>query len=142
MHHCSFLYSYEAEFIQSLLKAGKKHLVQQFNFTYGYIDDVLSLKNTKFAEYLEFIYPRDLEIKDTTESAASSSYLDCYLYTDNGNLTTRLYDKRGDFNFPIVKFPFLSINIPSASPYDVYASQLIRYGRPFQIIRTSWSVGT
>ena len=44
-----FLYSYEAEFVQSLLQAGKKHLAQQFNFTYRYIDDVLSLKNTKLA---------------------------------------------------------------------------------------------
>ena len=57
-----FLYSYEAEFVQNLLQAGKKHLAQQFNFTYRYIDDVLSLKNTKFAEYLEFIYPRELEL--------------------------------------------------------------------------------
>ena len=94
--------------LYSLLKAGKKHLAQQFNFTYRYIDDVLSLKNTKFAEYLEFIYARELEIKETTETAASSSYLDCYLYIDNGKLTTRLYGKRDDFNFPIVIFPFLS----------------------------------
>ena len=42
-----FLYSYEAEFVQSLLTAGKKHLAQQFNFTYKYIDDVLSLKKTQ-----------------------------------------------------------------------------------------------
>ena len=41
-----FLCSYEAEFVQSLLKVGKKHLAQHFNFTYRYIDDVLSLKNT------------------------------------------------------------------------------------------------
>ena len=33
-----FLYSYEAEFVQSLLQAGKKDLAQQFNFTYRYID--------------------------------------------------------------------------------------------------------
>ena len=45
-----FLYSYEAEFVQSLQKPGKKHLAQQLNFTYRYTDDVLSLKNTKFAE--------------------------------------------------------------------------------------------
>ena len=32
-----FLYSYEAEFVQSLLQAGKKHLAQQFDFTYRYI---------------------------------------------------------------------------------------------------------
>ena len=39
-------------------------LAQQFNFTYRYTDDILSLKNTTFAEYLEFIYPRELEIKE------------------------------------------------------------------------------
>ena len=92
------------------------------------IDNVLSLKNT-FAEYLEFIFPREIEIKETTETAVSSSYLDCYLYTDNGKLTTRLYDKRDNFNFPIVNFPFLSSNIPSAPAYGVYVSQLIRYAR-------------
>ena len=56
-------------------KAGKKPLAQQFSFTYRYIDDVLSLKNTKFAVYLESIYPRELEIKETAD--ASFSYLDC-----------------------------------------------------------------
>ena len=124
-----FLYSYEVEFVQSLLKAGKKHLEQQLNFTYRYVDYVLSLKNTKFAEYLEFICPRELEIKETMETAASSSYLDCYLYIDNEKLTIRLYDRRGDFNFPIINFPFLSSNIPSAPAYGVYVSQLIRYAR-------------
>ena len=72
---------------------------------------------------------RELEIKETTETSASSSYLDCYLYIDNGKLTTRLYDKRDDFNFPSVNFPFLSSNIPSAPAYGVYVSQLIRYAR-------------
>ena len=108
---------------------GKKHLAQQFNFTYRYIAGVLSLKNIKFAEYLELIYPRELEIKETTETAASSSYLDCYLYIDNGKLTIGLYDKRDYFNFPIFNFPFLGSNIPSASAYGVYVSQLIRYAR-------------
>ena len=53
-----FLYSCEVEFVQSLLKAGKKRLAQQFDFTYRYIDDALSLKHKTFAEYLEFIYSR------------------------------------------------------------------------------------
>ena len=43
--------------------------------------------------------------------------------------TTRLYDKRDDFNFPIVNFPFLSSNIRSAPAYGVYVWQLIRYAR-------------
>ena len=124
-----FLHSYEAVFVKSLLKAGKKHLAQQFNFTYRYIDVVLPFKKTKFAEYLEFIYLREVEIKEVTETAASSSYLDCYLYIDNGKLTTRLYDKLDDFNFLIVNFTFLSSNIPSAPAYGVYVSQLVRDAR-------------
>ena len=44
-----------------------------------------------------------------------------------GKLSTRLYDKRDDFDFHIVNFPFLSSNIPSGPSYGVYISQLIRY---------------
>ena len=106
-----FLYSNEVEFVQELMKAGNKRLVRQFTFTYRYIDDVLSLNNPKFSEYLDFIYPSELEIKETTESATSASYLDCFLYMDNGKLNTRLYDKRDYFNFPIVNFPFLNTRI-------------------------------
>ena len=62
-------------------------------------------------------------------TAAFSSYLDCYLYIDTGKLTTRLYDKRDDFNFPIVNFPLLSSNIPSVPTYGVYVSELFRYAR-------------
>ena len=69
-----FLYSYEAEFIQSLLSAGKKRLASQFNFTYRYIDDVLSINNPDFVNYLGQMYPPELEIKDTTESNTSASY--------------------------------------------------------------------
>ena len=92
-----FLYSYEAEFIQGLLKSGKKKLAQSFNFTYRYIDDVLSLNNSKFSDYLYFIYPSELEIKDTTVSTKTTSYLDCLLEIDNsGKLSTKLYEKRDD----------------------------------------------
>ena len=66
-----FLYSYEAEFIQSLLSTGKKKIASQFNFTYRYIDDVLSINNPDFENDLGQMYPAELEIKDTTESNTS-----------------------------------------------------------------------
>ena len=62
-----FLYSYEAEFIQSLLSTGKKKWAPQFNFTYRYIDDVLSINNPDFENYLGQMYPTELEIKDDGE---------------------------------------------------------------------------
>ena len=44
-------------------------------------------------------------------------------------LRTKLYDKRYDFNFPIVNFPFICSNIPAAPAYGVYISPCIRYSR-------------
>ena len=52
-----FLYSYEKEFIQSLLSRGKKEWASRFNFTYRYIDDVLSINNSEFENYLGQMYP-------------------------------------------------------------------------------------
>ena len=124
-----YLYSYEAEFIQGLLKRGNKKLAQSFNFTYRYIDDVLSLNNANFSDYLHSIYPEELEIKDTTESSHSASYLDLLLDIDDTKLCTKIYDKRDDFDFAIVNFPFLDSNIPASPAYGVYVSQLIRYAR-------------
>ena len=60
----------------------------------------------------------------TPQTATSASYVDCYLYIDNGKLTTRLYDKR---DFPIVNYPFLSSKFPFAPAYGVYVSQLFHY---------------
>jgi hypothetical protein len=63
----------------------------------------------------------------TTESDKSASYLDILVNIDsNGRLTTSLYDKRDDFYFAIVNFPFLCNNIPLSPAYGVYISQLIR----------------
>ena len=125
-----FLYSYEADFIQSLLSTGKKKLASQFNFTYRYIDDVLSINNPDFENYLGQMYPAELEIKNMTESNTSASFLDLLLSIGrDGQLRTSLYDKRNDFNFHITNFPFLSSNIPSLPAYGVFISQLIRYAK-------------
>jgi len=53
----------------------------------------------------------ELVVKDATDSPNSVSYLDLYLEHDiNGTLTTKLYDKRDYFNFPI-NYPFHDSNI-------------------------------
>ena len=68
------------------------------------------------------------EIKDATEVSISASHLDYYLCIDNGKLATKL-TRENDFKFPIVKFPCLSSNIPSAPAYGVYVSQIVSYAR-------------
>ena len=80
-----------------------------------YIDDVLSINNSRFAEFLPLIYP------------PSASFLDLYLeFDDSGQISTKIYDKRDDFNFKIINFPNMCSNIPASPAYGVYISQLIR----------------
>jgi hypothetical protein len=53
------------------------------------------------------IYLPELEVKETTDTASSASFLDL--------LRTEIYDKRDDFNFKTIYFPNMCSNI-SASP--------------------------
>ena len=76
------------------------------------------------------MYPVQHEIKDTTDSNNSASYLDLLLsIRRDDQLRTSLYDKRDDFNFHITNFPFLSSNIPSLPVYGVFISRPIRHVR-------------
>ena len=124
-----FLYSYENEFLDKLIKEGKRKLARKFNLSYHYIDDLISFNNKRFKEFISDIYPKELTISETTESTSIASYLDLFFTRDtSNNITTKLYDKCDAFGFHIVKFLFMSSNIPSAPAYGVYASQIIRYG--------------
>jgi len=56
-------------------RKGEKKLAQSFNYTFRYIDDVLSLNNKNFSNFLHLIYPVERVVKDTTYSPNSASYL-------------------------------------------------------------------
>ena len=60
------------DFIQELLRKKDKKLAIIFNFTFRYMNDVLSLNNSP----IERIYPIEREIKDTTDTVKSASYFD------------------------------------------------------------------
>ena len=95
-----FPYSYEVDFIQGLLKKNEK--IRSFHFTFRNIDDVLSLNNSRFGDFVDRINPIELEIKDTTDTDRSASYLDLHLEIDSeGRLRTKLYDKERISIFPL-----------------------------------------
>jgi hypothetical protein len=76
------------------------------------------------------IYPPELEVKETADTASSASFLDSYLELDNsGQLSAKIYDKRDNFNFKIINVPNMCSNIPASPAYGVYILQLIRYAR-------------
>ena len=121
-----FLYSYENEFLDKLMKEGKRKIARKFNLSYRYIDDLISFNNKRFNEFISDIYTTELTISETTESTSVASYLDLLFTRDkNNNIATKLYDQRDVLGFHIVNFPFISSNIPSAPAYGACASQLI-----------------
>ena len=87
-----------------------------------------SFNNKRFKEFVSDNYPKELTICKSTESISISTYLDLFFTRDkSNNMTTNLYEKLAAFGFHIVKFSFMSSNIPLAPAYGVYASKLIRY---------------
>ena len=62
--------------------------------------------------------------------SSSASFFDlCLEFDDSGQLSTKIYDKRDNFNLKIINFPIMCSNIPASPAYGVYISQLIRYAR-------------
>jgi hypothetical protein len=59
---CCLFPLYEADFIHGLLKKNGKKLTRYFNFTLRYIDDLLSLNNSKLGDFVDCIYPIELDI--------------------------------------------------------------------------------
>ena len=55
--------------------------------------------------------------------------MDLHLSLSDGFLKTKIYDKRNDFDFSIVNFPFLDGDAPRSTSYGVYITQLIRFAR-------------
>ena len=91
------------------------------------IDYVRSLNNSRF-DFVDRIYPLELEIRDITDTDRYASYLDLHLEINSeGRLRTNR--QKDYFNFPTVNFPFLHSNITAAPAYEVYISQLMRFAR-------------
>ena len=75
--------SHEADFTHELLMKNEKELARSFKFTFRYIDGVLSLNNCKFGDFIDRSYPIEPEIKDTTDIAKCTSYIDIHLSISN-----------------------------------------------------------
>ena len=123
-----FLFFYEYSYMRDLIKTDLVLAKKLYN-TMRYIDDLLTLNNATFHSVIADIYPSELQLKKTTECGTQLSYLDILITIENGKYSTAVYDKRDNFNFNIVNFPYLSSNIPSGPAYGVYISQLVRIGR-------------
>ena len=68
------------------------------------------------------IYPAELQLNKANSSDTRAAFLDLNLSIHNDIISTKKYDKRDDYSFDIVNFPFLDGDVPRRSSYDVYIS--------------------
>ena len=101
-----FLYGYERDFMSNLQKSKRFGLIDRFNDTSRYLDDIFTIDNPEFTEHIPDIYPRDLQFDKAYTSDKETSFLDLNIIVIGSNIHTSVYDKRDDFGFPIVNFPW------------------------------------
>ena len=66
------------------------------------------------------IYPAELQLNKANSSDTEAAFLDLNLSIHNDTVSTKIYDKRDDFNFDFVNFPFLDGDDPQRPSYGVY----------------------
>ena len=124
-----FLFCYERDFMLSLSDANQSEVIEAFNSTSRYLDDLLNIDNNFFDSIVNHIYPSELRLNKANVSDTEVLFLDLHLSISNGFVKTKIFDKRDDFDFDIVNFPFLDGDIPRSTSYGVYISQLVRFAR-------------
>ena len=93
------------------------------------MDDILNINNVYFDNMVSQIYPSELQLNKANASDTKAAFLDLHLSISNDIVSTKIYDKRDDFDFEIVNFPFLDGDVPHSTSYGVYISQLIPFAR-------------
>ena len=114
------------KYISSDNQAG---VIKAFNSTSRYLDDLLHIDNPYFEGMVNQIYPSELQLNKANTSDTEAPFLDLHLSVSNGFVSSKMYDKRDDFDFDIVNFPFLDGDVARHPSYGVYISQLIRFAR-------------
>ena len=112
--------------MMSLSDDKQADVIDAFNTTSRYLDDILDINNVYFDNMVRQIYPSELQLNASDTEAA---FLDLHLSISNDIVSTKIYDKRDDFDLEIVNFPFLDGDVARSTSYGVYISQLIHFAR-------------
>ena len=124
-----FLFCYERDFMISLSDNKQADVIDAFNTTSRYLDDTLNINNVYFKKMVSQICPSELQLNKANIFDTEAAILDLHLSIYNDIVSTKIYDKRDDFDFEIVIFPFVDGDVPRSTPYGVYISQLIRFAK-------------
>ena len=125
-----YLHVYEYDYIKCLIDIGDEKSLKRLKDIFRYQDDLIVFNDYGLLNnVLSDIYPNEMIVNNTNISARKCCYLDLNISIYQGKFRITLYDKRKDYNFDVISYPFLDGNIPKNLSYGVFASQLIRMAK-------------
>ena len=92
--------------MMSLSDDKQADVIDAFNTISRYLDDILNINNVYFDNMVSQIYLSELQLNKANASDTKAACLDLHLSISNDVVSTKIYDKRDDFDFEIVNFPF------------------------------------
>ena len=98
-----------------------------------YDEYIFNIDNIYFDQMVDRIYPTEHQLNRANSSDTEAPFLDLNLCISNGMVSTKINDKRDDFDFDIVNFPFLDGDVLRHTLYGAYISQPIRFARTYSI---------
>ena len=107
-----FLFYFERGNMLSLSEDYQSDVIEAFNSTSWYLDDLLNIDNNFFDSMVNHMYPSELQLNKANVSDTNASFFDLHLSRSDDFVKTKIYDKRDDVDFDIVNFPFLDYDIP------------------------------
>ena len=110
-----FLFCYERDFMTSLSDVKQAEIIEAFKSTSRYLDDLLNIDNPYFEGMVNHIYPPELQLNKANTSDTEAPFLDLHLSISNGFVSSKIYDKRDEYDFDIVNFPFLDGDVPRST---------------------------
>ena len=84
-----FLFCYERDFMKSLTKEKRFDLIDAFNSTSRYLDDLLNIDNIHFEHMVHRIYPTELQLNKANASDTEAAFLDLNLSIHNDIVSTK-----------------------------------------------------
>ena len=92
--------------MMSLSDDKQADVIDVFNTTSRYLDDILNINNVYFDNMVSQIYPSELQLNIANTSDTKAAFLDLHLSISNDIVSTKIHDKHDNFYFEIVNFPF------------------------------------
>ena len=124
-----FLFCYERDFVASLSDVKQAEIIEALKSTSRYLDDLLNIDNPCFEGIVNRVCPPELRLSRASASDTKIPFLDLHLSVSSGFVPSEVCDKRDDFGFGVVGFPFLDGGVPRSASCGVCVSRLVRFAR-------------